>query len=148
MNWSPHVTVAAIIRRQDRYLMVEEAPDGVPVLNQPAGHLEFGETLVEAIAREVIEETRRAFTPQGLSGVYQWTLPGSDRTYLRFCFLGSVGEPLPGKDLDPDITATHWLTLSQIRDGRFALRSPLVLTCIEDALDHPTLPLGVLHAVD
>jgi 8-oxo-dGTP pyrophosphatase MutT (NUDIX family) len=128
--------------------MVEEAPDGTPVLNQPAGHLEFGETLVEAVAREVLEETGRPFTPEGLTGVYQWTLPGSVRTYLRFCFVGTAGARLPGNDLDPDITATHWLTPVQIREGALALRSPLVLTCIEDAEQKDPLPLGALHALD
>ena len=128
--------------------MVEEAPDGVPVLNQPAGHLEFGETLAEAIVREVLEETGRPFTPQGLTGIYQWTLTGSTRTYLRFCFIGKVGERLSGYDLDPDITRTHWLTLAQIKKGTPGLRSPLVVRCIEDALRYPAMELGTLHAVD
>ena len=147
MPWSPSVTVAAVIRRQDRYLMVEECPDGTAVINQPAGHLEFGETLLEAVCREVLEETGCAFTPSGLLGVYQWTLPDTERTYLRFCFCGAVGDPIPGCSLDPEIIATHWLTLAEIGDGRLPTRSPLVLRCIKDALTLPALGLETLHAL-
>jgi 8-oxo-dGTP pyrophosphatase MutT (NUDIX family) len=147
MRWSPSVTVAAVIQRQDRYLMVEEAPDGTGVLNQPAGHLEFGETLVEAIRREVLEETGRIFSPQGLVGVYQWTVPRSDLSYLRFCFVGEVGEPLPAATIDSDIIATHWLTREEIVSGRFPARSPLVLRCLDDAGSGHPLDPRVLHAV-
>lgn len=147
MSWSPHVTVAAVIRRGERYLLVEECPDGTPVVNQPAGHLEFGETLADAVVREVLEETGRRFTPQGLSGIFQWNLPGTQRTYLRFCFVGSVGEPLPGHVIDSEITATHWLTLAEIRDGRLPPRSPLVVRCVEHALSGKLLDTGILHAL-
>ncbi len=147
MTWSPSVTVAAVIRDRDRYLMVEERPDGHSVINQPAGHLEFGETLLEAIHREVLEETTRVFTPQGLVGVYQWTLPGSKRTYLRFCFVGEVSDPQPGRTLDPDITATHWLTGEQVRSGLLPPRSPLVLRCLHDAETAAPLALDHLHAL-
>ena len=148
MSWSPHVTVAAVIERDGRFLVVEEAPDGVPVLNQPAGHVEFGESLTEAVCREVREETAREFSPTDLVGVYQWTLPGTDRTYLRFCFRGTVGDPLPGASLDPDITATHWLDRAQIADGALPLRSPLVLRCIDDAIANLGTGTGLLHALD
>jgi 8-oxo-dGTP pyrophosphatase MutT (NUDIX family) len=147
MPWSPSVTVAAVIRERDRYLMVEERPDGHAVINQPAGHLEFGETLTEAIKREVLEETGRPFNPTGLVGVYQWTLPGTTRTYLRFCFAGDAGESMPGRSLDPDIIATRWLTLEQIAGGAVPTRSPLVLRCIEDSLAASPLALGSLHAL-
>jgi 8-oxo-dGTP pyrophosphatase MutT (NUDIX family) len=148
MIWSPRVTVAAIICRDGHYLMVEEAPDGLPVLNQPAGHLEFGETLLEAVRREVLEETGHPFEPLGLTGVYQWTLPDSECTFLRFCFTGEVGERLPHRALDPDIVDTHWLTLAQISGGQRATRSPLVVRCIEDALAAPATGLEHLHALD
>lgn len=147
MPWSPAVTVAAVIREGDRYLMVEENPDGNPVINQPAGHLEFGESLIQAVQREVLEETGRRFTATGLVGVYQWVLPGSERTYLRFCFTGEAGSPVPGQTLDPDIRATHWMTLTEIANGRLAPRSPMVLRCIKDALAHPPHPLDVLNAL-
>jgi len=148
MPWSPSVTVAAVIRESDRYLMVEERPDGTPVINQPAGHLEFGETLVEAVRREVLEETGHRFTPTGLIGVYQWTLPGTRHTYLRFCFAGDIDDTVSPEDRDPDIIATHWMTLEEIAQGAVPLRSPLVLRCIRDALAAPPLALGVLHALD
>lgn len=147
MSWSPNVTVAAVIRHGDRYLMVEESPDGEPVINQPAGHLEFGETLIEAVVREVMEETGRRFTPTGLVGVYQWTMSGSQRTYLRFCFYGDVDEPTPGYKLDPDISANHWLSREQIRSDDFTVRSPLVLQCIDDADNNTPIGLEMLHAI-
>jgi len=147
MRWSPAVTVAAIIRRDDSFLMVEERPDGITVVNQPAGHLESGETLVQAVQREVLEETGRQFFPSGLVGIYQWPLSNSERSYLRFCFCGDVGEPEPGLTIDPDITATVWMTLKQIEAGRPPTRSPLVVRCIRDSLLAKPLPLEALCAV-
>lgn len=148
MSWSPSVTVAAVIREDDRYLVVEERPDGDAVINQPAGHVEFGETLEQAVKREVLEETGRHFTPAGLVGIYQWTVPHTNHTYLRFCFCGEVSEPVPGRQLDPDINATHWMTLKQIASGQPPLRSPLVLRCMEDARRGPAIGLEALHALD
>lgn len=145
MPWSPAVTVAAVVRQGERFLMVEETAAGQRVLNQPAGHLEDGENLLEAVVREVLEETARPFTPEALVGIYQWRLPDRSRTYLRFCFSGSVGEPVPGLALDPDILATHWMTLVQIREGTLPLRSPMVQRCIDDALTGRSLPLDCLH---
>ena len=147
MPWSASVTVAAVIRDGDRYLVVEERPDGEPVINQPAGHLEFGETLQQAVEREVLEETGHPFTPTGLVGIYQWTLPGTERTYLRFCFCGHVGDRIPDRALDPDIVATHWLTFEQIARGDLPARSPLVLRCLEDARRSKPLALENLHAI-
>jgi 8-oxo-dGTP pyrophosphatase MutT (NUDIX family) len=147
MRWSPHVTVAAVARRDHRYLMVEEAPDGASVINQPAGHLEPGETLVEAVIREVLEETGHAFAPSGLVGIYQWQMPGNTRTYLRFCFTGSVTGPAHRVSLDPDIVAVHWLDRATIADGPLSPRSPLVLRCLDDAEAHDPLPLQALHKI-
>jgi len=146
MRWSPHVTVAAVIRRQSQYLMVEEQPDGCPVLNQPAGHLEPGESLTDAIVREVLEETAYRFVPAGLVGVYQWAVSDSDLEYLRFCFIGDVGDaPEPGRPIDPAITATHWMTREMITAGHPPARSPLVLQSIDDATGRTPLPLAVLN---
>jgi 8-oxo-dGTP pyrophosphatase MutT (NUDIX family) len=144
MRWSPSVTVAAVVRRNDRYLMVEEQPDGRPVVNQPAGHLESGESLIDAVRREVLEETARRFEPSTLVGIYRWTVPGTDRTYLGFCFSGSVSDAVSGRTLDSDITATHWLTREQIATGELPPRSPLVLRCIDDAANGAAIPLTAL----
>ncbi len=127
--------------------MVEERPDGQAVINQPAGHLEFGESLIEAVCREVLEETARPFAPSGLVGTYQWTVPTTEQTFLRFCFIGDVGEPRPGRAVDPDILATHWLTRAEIENGRLPVRSPLVLRCIDDAASGVTLPLAALRTL-
>jgi len=147
MPWSPSITVAAVIRRDDRYLVVEERPDDEAVINQPAGHLEFGETLLQAVQREVLEETGRRFTATGLVGIYQWTVPNTDHTYLRFCFCGEVGDRAPDLQLDPDICATHWMTLEQIAQGELPVRSPLVLRCLQDAQRSPAMSLEVLNAL-
>ncbi len=147
MHWAPHVTVAAVIRRNDRFLMVEELADARRVLNQPAGHLEPGEGLLQAVIREVLEETAHRFEPTGLIGIYRWEFVAGDRTYLRFCFGGTVGDPDPHRPLDPDILATHWLTAQAIRERQDALRSPLVLRCLEDALRQPWQSLDLLHDV-
>lgn len=147
MNWAPHVTVAAVIVHDGRYLMVEEAPDGHAVINQPAGHLEHGESLIEAVCREVLEETARTFTPNGLIGVYQWSPPARPRaTYLRFCFTGQVGDRDPAQALDPDILATHWLRRDEIARGRWEPRSPLVLRCIDDARHKSPIALDRIQA--
>ena len=127
--------------------MVEERPDGQSVINQPAGHVEFGESLIEAVCREVLEETACSFAPSGLIGIYQWTVPTTERTYLRFCFSGDVSEPLHERSVDPDILATHWLTRAEIEDGCLPVRSPLVLRCIDDANNRESLPLDALRAL-
>jgi ADP-ribose pyrophosphatase YjhB (NUDIX family) len=145
MLWAPHVTVAAVIEHDGRFLMVEELDAGTRVLNQPAGHLEPGESLLQAVEREVHEETACRFAAAGLVGVYRWQMPNRERTYLRFCFAGKVGAPDHGCALDPDILAVHWLPLEQIRARQ--LRSPLVLRCLEDALRRPWQPLELLQDV-
>ena len=147
MRWSPSVTVAAVIRRQDRYLMVEARPDGQPVINQPAGHLDFGESIIEAVCREVLEETGRVFEPGGLVGIYQWTVPESNRTYLRFCFAGKVGEQSVGHAIDPDIVDTHWMRYAEIAQGDLPVRSPLVLRCIDDSRSGASLPPDLIRTL-
>lgn len=146
MIWTPRVTVAAVVERDGRYLMVEENDSaGKTVLNQPAGHLEANESLVEAVCREVLEETCRRFRPTGLVGIYRWPHPGKARTYLRFCFVGEVGEPEPQRRLDPDILATHWLSEADLNARPERLRSPMVLRCVEDAKRNRPTSLDLLH---
>lgn len=145
MTWSPAVTVAAVIERDRHFLLVEERPEGIPVINQPAGHLEPGESLQDAIIREVLEETGRPFRPTALIGVYLWPMPTGDRTYLRFCFAGQAGEPIEAARIDSDIDANHWLTRDQVAAGELPARSPLVLRCIDDAVAGRSAGLELLQ---
>ena len=136
MPWS--LTVAAVIEKRGRFLFVEERDGGGPrVLNQPAGHVEEGETLLDAVVREVREETGLAFRPEALVGVYALRA-ANGKDYLRVCFAGEVedGEPAPQ---DADILACHWLTHDEM-EAR-ALRSGLVRRCVEDHLNGQRLPL-------
>jgi len=131
-RWRPNVTVAAVIERGGLYLLVEEASPLGPVLNNPAGHLDPGESLIEAVVREVLEETACVFTPTHLVGVYLAPSHHSDVTYLRFAFAGSVGEPDPGRTLDDGILRTLWLSPDAIEVERARHRSPLLARCIQD----------------
>ena len=138
------MTVAAVVQHNDQFLFVEELINGERVLNQPAGHLEAGETLQSAVIREVREETARDFKPLALVGIYLWPKPGSDRSYLRFCFSGTVGERHPGQSLDEDILDTCWLDVAALR-AHSRLRSPMVLQCVEDYLTKPHVPVNLLR---
>jgi 8-oxo-dGTP pyrophosphatase MutT (NUDIX family) len=135
------VTVAAIIEREGRFLLVEELVGGRRVLNQPAGHLEPGETLVEAVVRETREETGHGFEPTQLVGIYLWRAD-ADTTFLRVTFCGMHAAPKGPTRLDVGIVATHWLTRAEMaaRDGD--LRSPMVLRCLDDYL------AGSRHSLD
>ena len=146
-RFRPNVTVAAVIRWQDRFLLVEERDHGHQVFNQPAGHLEAGENLLEAACREIKEETGLALQPDGWLGTYLYYSPYRHLTYLRFCFYCELQAP-PGphspQDPDNDIIACHWLTEAEIRQLGKRLRSPLVLECLEDYLAGVRLPLATL----
>jgi 8-oxo-dGTP pyrophosphatase MutT (NUDIX family) len=135
-RFRPSVTVAAIVERDGRYLLVEEhTPEGLR-LNNPAGHLEPGESPLQGVVREALEETARHFAPEALVGVYLARLrrqsTGEDVTYLRFAFCGSMGEPRPGRALDHGIVRTLWLTPQEIEASRDRHRSPLVWQCVAD----------------
>ncbi len=147
-RWRPSVTVAAVVESGGRFLLVEEdTPDGVR-LNNPAGHLDPGESLVDAVVRETLEETAHPFTPTALVGVYlaRFERPalGLDVTYLRFAFAGTVGERLAGRALDTGIHRTVWLTPEEMRAERVRMRSPLVLQCLDDFLAGRRHPLELL----
>lgn len=144
-RWRPNVTVAAVVERDGRYLLVEEASPSGPVLNNPAGHLDPGETLLQAVVREVLEETARVFTPTHLVGAYLAPSARGDVTYLRFAFTGAVGEPAPGRALDSGILRTLWLTPAQIEAGRSRHRSPLLARCIADHQAGLRYPLELLR---
>jgi 8-oxo-dGTP pyrophosphatase MutT (NUDIX family) len=142
--WKPSVTVAAVIERQGRFLLVQERIDGQLVLNQPAGHLDPGESLVAACRREVLEETAHRFEPTGLIGIYRWRHAPKDVTFLRFCFRGRVGEADSSRKLDHEIVALHWLTPDELKHRKSEHRSPLVQKCVEDFLAGRHFPLEVL----
>jgi 8-oxo-dGTP pyrophosphatase MutT (NUDIX family) len=147
-TWAPHVTVAAIIERDGRFLVVEEHTPGGLRLNQPAGHLETGETLVEAVVRETLEETAHAFMPEALVGVYMthFGKPGeSGATYLRFTYCGSVADAPERRALDPDIVRTLWMSEGELRAASERHRTPLVMKCIDDYLAGVRVPLEFVH---
>lgn len=131
MSWAPYVTVAAVIERAGRFLVVEEQSAGRRVYNQPAGHLDDGESLIDAVIRETLEETGWHFAPTALVGVYRWKHPHTGDTFLRFCFTGTA-ERQDERALDPDILATHWMTAEELGADPERLRSPLVMRCIAD----------------
>ena len=138
--WRPSVTVAAIIEKDGRFLFVEEVANGLRVINQPAGHLDPGESLADACRREVLEETAHQFEPTGLVGVYRWHYAPQDVTFLRFCFSGKILGTADRK-LDKEIIALHWLTIDQLKKRSSEHRSPLVQRCVEDFLAGRNFPL-------
>ncbi len=148
-RWKPSVTVAAIIERDGKFLLVEEhTPEGL-MLNNPAGHLDPGESLADGCAREALEETTHSFRPTALVGIYmsrmQRASTGEDVTYLRFAFCGALGDANPGAKLDEGIVRTLWMTPEEIRQSTARHRSPLLLRCMEDYLNGQRLPLSSLY---
>ena len=152
-RWRPNVTVAAVIAREGRYLLVEEHTDHGLRLHTPAGHLDPGESPAEGCAREALEETAHRFTPTALVGVYmarfERSTPGdagdTDITYLRFAFTGELGDLEPGRALDEGIVRTLWMTPEEIRASTARHRSPLLLQCVEDHLAGQRYPLELFH---
>ena len=147
-RWKPHGTVAAVIEKDGRFLLVEEeTADGLR-LNNPAGHLDCGESPVQACVRETLEETAHAFTPTALVGIYlsrQKSSAGSDITYLRFAFCGELGWFDPARTLDTGIVRTLWLTAHEIRACTERHRSPMLVQCMEDYLKGSRHPLELLY---
>ena len=148
--WKASVTVAAVVERDGRFLMVEEeTADGIRV-NQPAGHLDPGETLLEAAAREALEETAHAFSPTALLGVYMARSVSNGEadavTYVRFAFTGELGPSERGRALDHGILRVLWLTADEIRACHAEHRSPLVMKCVEDYLAGRRFPLDCVYA--
>jgi 8-oxo-dGTP pyrophosphatase MutT (NUDIX family) len=142
--WKPHTTVAALIEREGKFLLVKEMINGKVVYNQPAGHLEPGESLLEAVIRETLEETRYDFTPTALQGVYRFVPdPAQDSSYIRFLFRGTVGGNLGGK-LDAGIISADWLSIEEIKSCKDQHRSPLVLQCVKDYLYNSPCSLDLI----
>jgi len=149
MSWKPDVTVAAVAQRDGKFLFVEERSGGRVVLNQPAGHLEDGETFLEAVVRETLEETAWRFEPQAVVGVYVWRPPHAARTFLRVAFSGELRDHDPARPLDRGILRTRWLTREQLHEPRLRLRSPLVTQCLDDYLAGVRHPLSLIsHLID
>jgi 8-oxo-dGTP pyrophosphatase MutT (NUDIX family) len=144
MSWKPDITVAAIVERAQRFLIVEERIGGKLVFNQPAGHVENDESLIAAVIRETREETGCEFVPAALVGVYNWRKPGGRKDTLRFAFAGSAASPAATAVLDHPIIATHWLTRHELQARTAALRSPLVLRCVDDYLSGLRHPLTLV----
>jgi len=148
MGWNPEVTVAAVVLRAGRFLVVEERIDNKLVLNQPAGHLEPGETLLAAVIREAREETAWRFEPQALVGTYLWRSPRTGRGFLRFAFCGEVDDHRPAQALDRGIVRATWMTSAELAAQPARLRSPLVMRCIDDFLAGQRMPLDSVAYLD
>ncbi|MGZ8984466.1 MAG: NUDIX hydrolase [Methylotenera sp.] len=144
MQWMPHATVAAIVEDNGKFLLVEEITERGNRFNQPAGHLEDNETLLQAVVRETLEETAYAFNPTSLLGVYHWKHAHNDTTYLRFAFIGNVSNHQPLLALDKGIIRAVWMSVDEIRSNALLMRSPQVLTCVEDYLRGQQFPLSVV----
>jgi 8-oxo-dGTP pyrophosphatase MutT (NUDIX family) len=144
MSWRPDITVAAVAARGQQFLIVEERIKDQAVFNQPAGHVEGGESLLAAVIRETREETAWQFTPEWLIGVYLWRNPRTRHDTLRFAFGGTVSGHNASHPLDAPIIATHWLTRAELEARNAQLRTPLVLRCIDDFLHGARLPLNAL----
>lgn len=142
MVWKPNVTVAAVVERDGRFLLVEEETRNGLRLNQPAGHLEPRESIAAAVQREVLEETAYDFLPEQITGIYRWAKPGSDRTYLRFAFAGQLGQHHPERLLDAGIVRALWMSRQEVLESVSRHRSPLVVRCVEDYLS------GKRYAID
>ncbi len=143
-QWMPHATVAAIVEDNGKFLLVEETTDRGNRFNQPAGHLEDNETLIDAVIRETLEETAYTFKPESLLGIYHWKHEHNDTTYLRFAYIGSVSNHQPNLALDDGIIRAVWMSVDEIRSKRALMRSPQVLTCIEDYLNGKQFPLTAI----
>lgn len=144
MIWKPNVTVAAVVERQGRFLIVEEDADGKRVYNQPAGHLDEDESLIKAVTRETLEETAWHFEPTALVGVYRWKNTHTGTTYLRVCFTGACHDEEAGRLLDEGIVQAVWLSRDELTALGSRLRSPLVLRCVDDYLAGRRYPLDLL----
>ena len=148
-RWKPNVTVAAVIEQDGRFLLVEEETADGLMLNNPAGHLDPGESPEQGCAREVLEETAHVFRPTAVLGIYlarsRRMATGQDTTYLRMAFVGELGAREPGRALDTGIVRTLWLTADEVRASSARHRSPLLLRCIEDYLARTAHPLSLIH---
>nr|WP_298140719.1 NUDIX hydrolase [uncultured Pseudomonas sp.] len=145
MRFTPHVTVATIVEDQGRFLLVEEMADGRAVFNQPAGHLEADESLMQAALRETLEETGWDVELTGVTGIYLYTAPSNGVTYQRICFAAKALRQHPDLALDEGIIGPRWLSRDELASQPQRWRSELVLRCIDDYLQGPQFPLGLIR---
>lgn len=147
MRWKPNVTVAAVIEKDGKFLFVEEeTPEGL-CLNQPAGHLDAGESLYQAVIRETLEESGAVFVPQALLGIYRMPEPRLDLTYLRVAFVGELESMDADAVLDVGIVGTVWLTPAELLEEKSRWRSELVGRCVQDYLGGVRYPLAILQDI-
>lgn len=144
-QWKPNVTVAAVVERDGTFLLVEEKTSAGLRYNQPAGHLESGESLVEAVVRETLEETAWHFTPTALIGIYQHHQTSAGISYLRFAFTGELSDHEPQRALDKGILRALWMPVTEIRACSGKHRSPLLMQCVDDYLTGRRYPLQLLN---
>lgn len=147
-RWKPNVTVAAVVEHEGRFLLVEEHTRAGLRLNQPAGHLEEGESLLQAVVRETLEETAHHIEPDFLIGIYQWQHPVGGTTYLRFAYAGTVRDVDAGRELDVGIERALWLGADEIRGCPERHRSPLLLQCLDDYLAGRRYDLELIRHYD
>ncbi len=148
MDWQPHITVAAVIERDNKFLLVEEMAEGHAVLNQPAGHWEKGETLIQAAERETLEETGWEFFPTSLVSIFRWQHPRKDETFLRFTFCGNTGEKQISTELDAGIIQASWYSAEEILAlPETKIRSTMVVHSLQDYLDGKRFDLNVMRDI-
>lgn len=145
MSWHPHTTVACIVERDGRFLMVEELDQGKTVFNQPAGHLDENETLYAAALRETLEETAWEVELTSFLGTYQYYSHHNGITYIRHCFIALPIKHYPERTLDKDIIAAHWLSAEEILAFDFNARSPIVSKVLQDYLSGQRYPLSLIY---
>jgi 8-oxo-dGTP pyrophosphatase MutT (NUDIX family) len=148
MVWKPDVTVAAVAERDGKFLLVEERAGGRLVLNQPAGHLEDGETFLDAVVRETFEESGWRFRPESIVGVYMWRSDAASRSFLRVAFSGALDGCEAPRPPDGAIVRVRWLTHAQLAEPALRLRSPLVLRCVEDYVAGIRHPCSLISHLD
>ncbi len=144
-TWKPHVTVASIVEKDDQFLCIKELIDGKAMINQPAGHLDPNESLIDAVIRETQEETGYTIVPESLVGVYKWKHPTKDKTFIRFVFSANVVDHDPNQELDDGILEAVWPTEEELKNSDIPLRSPMVLQAICDYRDGKRYPLDLVQ---
>ena len=145
MEWKPHITVATVVEDNGRFLMVEELKRERAVLNQPAGHLDPDESLIDAAIRETLEETGYDVELTGVIGIYLYTAPSNGVTYQRVCFAAKPLRHNADRALDSDIVRAVWLTREELLADPERWRSELVPRCIDDFLAGPLHSLAVIR---